>query len=65
MSDILSLDSLTQLDNGFEDGMFYIENPKSGYICSANQSPLKTDNDAEDSIKMDFIIIMIIQDPQE
>lgn len=45
MSDILSLDSLTQLDNGFEDGMFYIENPKSGYICSANQSPLKTDND--------------------
>lgn len=44
-SDILRLDSLSQLNNIFEDGLFYIENPESGYICSANQSPLKTDND--------------------
>lgn len=43
-SDTLGLDSLTRLDNGFEEGMFYIKNPESGYICSANQSPLKTDN---------------------
>lgn len=43
-SDVIKLNSLSQLAMEFEDHVFTINNPTSGYICIANQSPLKTDN---------------------
>ncbi len=42
--DTIPLKSLTQIPSQFEDSLLYIMNPASGYICCANQSPLRIDS---------------------
>ena len=43
--DTISLKSSSQIPAQFEEHLFYIKNPASNYICSANQSPLHTDRE--------------------